>query len=259
MGFNSYAADGSAATTGTFINRIGNPFATWETTTQGNVGIDFGFAQGRGSISLDGYKKVTEDLLLDAAIPDYDGGELGDRTIVKNVGEVENIGVDVTIGYDIINTENLNWNANLSLSYVKNEVTQLNDGLTEILGQFQAPGGQGNILNFIEVGEPLGQFRGATFLGTWKTTDNIPTNDEGTPVAKPGDARYLLDENNDIVYGAIGNGTPTTTWGFNNSINYKNWDINIFLQGVHGFDVYNIQQAAIVGGARDSRSFLSPD
>ncbi|MBU2946200.1 SusC/RagA family TonB-linked outer membrane protein [Zobellia uliginosa] len=259
LGFNSYAADGSAATTGTFINRIGNPFATWETTTQGNVGIDFGFAQGRGSISLDGYKKVTEDLLLDAAIPDYDGGELGDRTIVKNVGEVENVGVDLTIGYDIINTENLNWNANLSLSYVKNEVTQLNDGLTEILGQFQAPGGQGNILNFIEVGEPLGQFRGATFLGTWKTTDNIPTNDEGTPIAKPGEARYLLDDNNEILYGAIGNGTPTTTWGFNNSINYKNWDINIFLQGVHGFDVYNIQQAAIVGGAGDSRSFLSPD
>ena len=259
LGFNSYAADGSAATTGTFINRIGNPFATWETTTQGNVGIDFGFAQGRGSISIDGYKKLTQDLLLDAAIPDYDGGELGDRTIIKNVGEVENVGVDVTIGYDIIDTENLNWNANLSLSYVKNEVTQLNDGLTEILGQFQAPGGQGNILNFIEVGEPLGQFRGATFLGTWKTTDNIPTNEEGTPVAKPGDAKYLLDENNEIVYGAIGNGTPTTTWGFNNSINYKNWDINIFLQGVHGFDVYNIQQAAIVGGAGDSRSFLSPD
>ncbi len=259
LGFNSYAADGSSATTGTFINRIGNPFATWETTTQFNAGVDIGFANGRGSLSIDGYKKTTEDLLLNATIPDYDGGELGGRTIVKNVGEVENLGLDVTLGYDILDTENLNWNSNLSLSYVKNEVTKLNDGLTSIPGQFTAPGGQGNILNFIEVGQPLGQFNGATFLGTWKTTDNIPLDSEGVPVAAPGEAKYLLDENNEIVFGAIGNGTPDLTWGFNNSITYKNWDLNVFLQGVHGFDVYNIQQAAINGGAGDSRSFLAPE
>ena len=259
LGFNSYAPDGSAATTGTFINRIGNPLATWETTSQFNIGVDVGFLNGRGNFSLDVYKKVTDDLLLNATIPDYDGGELGNRTIVKNVGEVENLGFDVTLGYDIIDTENLNWNSNLSLSYVKNEVTRLNDGLTSIPGQFTAPGGQGNILNFIEVGQPIGQFNGATFLGTWKSTDNIPLDSEGVPVAVPGEARYVLDENNEIAFGAIGNGTPNLTWGFNNSITYKNWDVNIFLQGAHGFDVYNIQQAAINGGAGDSRSFLAPE
>ncbi|WP_282165858.1 SusC/RagA family TonB-linked outer membrane protein [Cellulophaga baltica] len=259
LGFNSYAANGTAATTGTFINSIGNPFATWETTSQLNVGIDLGFANGKGNISIDGYKKVTEDLLLNATIPDYDGGELGANTILKNVGEVENKGIDLTVGYDFISTENTNWSSNFSLSYVENKVTQLNDGLTTIIGQFQAPGGQGNILNFIELNQPLGQFNGATFLGTWKSTDDIPLNSEGIPIAKPGEAKYVLDENNEVQFGAIGNGTPKLTWGFNNTISIKNWDFNIFLQGVHGFDIYNIQQAAITGGAGDSRSFLSPD
>ncbi|NJB35205.1 SusC/RagA family TonB-linked outer membrane protein [Croceivirga sp. JEA036] len=257
--FNSYAFDGGSAQAGTRLNRVGNPDLTWETTSQVNVGIDVGLFEGRGNITLEGYKKTTEDILLPVALPDTFGGNNSQITVSRNVGEVENVGVDVTLGYDVIRNDNANWNANFTLSYVKNEVTSLYDGLEMLQGRFQAPGGQGNIINGIEVGEPLGQFFGATFLGTWKTTDDIPVNSEGNPVAQPGQAKYLLDENNDIVFSAIGNGTPTLTWGFNNSVNYKNWDLNVFLQGVHGFDVYNIQQAAITGGAGDSRSFLATD
>ncbi len=257
--FNSYAFDGSSAQSGTRLNRVGNPELTWETTSQVNVGIDLGFQGGRGNITLEGYKKVTEDILLPVALPDTFGGNNSQITVSRNVGEVENVGFDLTLGYDIIATDNLNWNSNFSLSYVKNEVTSLYDGLTEIPGRFTAPGGQGNILNGIQVGQPLGQFFGATFLGTWKSTDNIPTNSAGNAVAQPGDAKYLLDENNEIVFGAIGNGTPDLTWGFNNSLNYKAWDLNVFLQGVHGFDVYNVMQGGITGGAGDSRSFLASD
>ena len=257
--FNSYAFDGSSAQSGTRLNRIGNPDLTWETTSQFNIGADFGLFQGRGSLTIEGFKKVTEDILLPVALPDTFGGNNSQITVNRNIGEVENTGIDVTLGYDIISTANLNWNANFALSYVKNEVTSLYDGLQTLQGRFTAPGGQGNIINGIEVGQPLGQFFGATFLGTWKSSDNIPLNSAGNPVAQPGEARYVLDENNDILFGAIGNGTPDLTWGFNNSVNYKQWDLNIFLQGVHGFDVYNIQQGGITGGAGDSRSFLASD
>ncbi|MFS4447930.1 SusC/RagA family TonB-linked outer membrane protein [Maribacter sp. 2307UL18-2] len=257
--FNSYAFDGSSATAGTRLNRIGNPDLTWETTSQFNVGVDLGFNNGRGNITVEGYQKTTTDILLPVALPDTFGGNNSQITVRRNVGEMENIGVDFTIGYDILSTENLNWNSNLALSYVKNEVTSLYDGLERIEGRFTAPGGQGNILNGIEVGQPIGQFFGATFLGTWKTTDDIPLNSEGNPVAVPGDAKYLLDEDNQILFGAIGNGTPDFTWGWNNSVNYKNWDLNVFVQGQHGFDVYNVQQGGITGGAGDSRSFLASD
>ena len=61
------------------------------------------------------------------------------------------------------------------------------------------------------------------------------------------------------MYEAVGNGTPNTHWGFDNTVTYKNWDLNVFFYGAHGFDVYNITQAGITGGAGDSRSFMASD
>lgn len=250
LGVNSYATDGSSAETGTFINSFENPDLTWETTTQTNVGIDLGFMNNRGNISLDGYKKVTSDLLLQVPVPTTNGGGVTN----ENIGEVENLGFDVSLGFDIIQNDDLNWNSNLSLSYVKNEVTSLFGGLTEIEGQFQVPGGQARRANLIELGEPLGQFNGATFLGTWKSSESA----EAAAVDKnPGDPKYLRGEDGEIAFGAIGNGSPDLFWGWNNTLTYKNWDINVFLQGVHGFDVYNLMQAGITGGAGDSRSFMA--
>ncbi|MEO1012466.1 MAG: TonB-dependent receptor [Bacteroidota bacterium] len=259
LGINNFAFDGNSAQPGTPINSVGNPDVTWETTTQLNVGVDLSFFNGRGNLTVEGYQKTTDDILLPVPLPDTFGGNNGNISVVRNVGTVENTGVDLTLGYDIIDNDSFNWNTNLAVSYVKNEVTELFDGLQSLPGNFQAPGGQGNILNSIDVGAPLSQFRGATFLGTWKTTDDIPLNSEGNPIARSGEARYLLDENNEVVQGVIGNGTPDLTWGFNNSISLGNFDLNIFIQGQHGFDVYNVQQAAITGGLGDSRSFLAAD
>jgi len=252
LSFGSYSFDQSSNTPGTILDSFENEELTWETTTQTNVGIDFGFGSGRGNISLDGYKKITSDLLLEVPVPSTFGG----GTIFRNVGEVENIGIDVALGYDIIATDNMTWSSNFSLSYVKNEVTQLYDDLVEIQGLYTSPGGQSRVLNTIQLGQPLGQFQGAVFLGTYKLEDNIPLVN-GEPIAAPGDPKYKLDENNEIAFETIGNGTPDFFWGFNNTFNYKNFDLNVFFQGTHGFDIYNIQQAMITGGAGDSRSFLA--
>ncbi len=252
LGFNSYAFDGSSASAGTVLNSFENQGLTWETTSQVNVGVDIGFMEGRGSISIDGYKKTTTDLLLDVPVLEVNGG----GTITQNVGEVDNTGIDFSLNYDVIAAQNLNWNANFSLSYIKNEVTNLYGGLDVIDGLYTAPGGQSRVVNIIEKGEPLGQFNGATFLGTWKSSEAA----EAAAVGKqPGDAKYLRGEDGEIVFGAIGNGTPELLWGFNNIVSYGNWDLNVFLQGVHGFDVYNIMQAGITGGAGDSRSFMAAD
>tara|TARA_R110002072_G_scaffold16720_1_gene64928 strand:- start:402 stop:3419 length:3018 start_codon:yes stop_codon:yes gene_type:complete len=252
LGSNIYAYTGGAPSPGTFITSFANEDLTWETTSQANVGIDFGFQSGRGSFSIDGYKKVTSDLLLNVPVSGTNGG----GNVNKNVGEVENFGFDIALGYDIVQNQNFNWNANLALSHVKNEVTQLFDGLEQIDGQYQAPGGQARVVNIIQLGEPLGQLNGATFLGTWKSSESAAAAAVGK---KPGDAKYLRDADGEIVFGAIGNGTPTLTWGFNNTFSYKNWDVNIFVNGSHGFDIYNLMQAGITGGAGDSRSFMAAD
>jgi TonB-dependent starch-binding outer membrane protein SusC len=256
LGNNTYSFGGGATSPGSFITSFANEELTWETTSQTNIGIDLGFNSGRGNFSIDGYKKVTTDLLLNTPVSGTNGG----GTVNKNIGEVENFGFDVSLGYDIIQKENLNWNANLALSYVKNEVTSLFNGLQEIEGAFNVPGGQARKANVIQVGQPLGQFLGATFLGTWKSGDVIPISaTTGAAAGTPGSPKYVLDENNNIAFGAIGNGMPTLSWGFNNTVSYKNWDVNIFLNGSHGFEIYNLAQAQITGGAGDSRSFMAAD
>ena len=250
----TFSFDGSSVSPGSSPDGYGNEDLTWETTTQTNVGLDFGFFNGRLNLALDGYKKNTTDLLLDIPVPTTNGG----GAITRNVGEVENTGIDVSLSGSVYATDNFSWDSNLSFSYSKNEVVDLG-GVDEIQGTFQSIDGQSRIWNVIQVGQPLGQFNGSTFLGTWKSTDNIPLNDAGTPIAEPGDARYLRDADGNRVIGAIGNGTPTTFWGFNNTLSYKNWDLNVFIQGVHDFEVLNAVQGVIVGATGNQRSFLAAE
>lgn len=260
----NYAFDGATASPGVFLLNGGNQGLTWEKTSQTNVGVDLGFQKGRGNVSLDVYQKSTTNLLLARPISGtnggggYNGSAVG--VINENVGAVSNRGIDISLGYDIIHKGDFNWNSNVTFSYVKNKVDELYGSVTTINGLFTAPGGQSRILNVIEKGQPLGQLYGATFLGTWKSTDIIPTKaGAAAPIAKPGEAKYVLDANNDVAFRAIGNGTPTTFVGWNNAITYKNWSCNMFFQGAFGYDVYNMTQAGINGGAGDSRSFMSAD
>lgn len=252
LGFNSYAFDFSSATPGTILTSFENADLTWETTTQSNVGLDLGFWEGRATATLEFFRKNTTDLLLATPVPLTFGGGV----INQNVGEVQNTGLDVGLGYAIVSSENFSWDANLNVSYVKNKVTKLYNDLEQINGLYTSPGGQSRVLNIIEVGQPLGQFQGATFLGTWKTAEADQAAEFGK---QPGDVKYLRDEDGEIEFGAIGNGTPELVWGFNNGITIGNFDLNIFVQGMHGFDIYNIQQAMITGGAGDSRSFMAAD
>lgn len=252
LGFNSFADDFSSANPGTILTSFENADLTWETTTQTNFGVDLGILNGRGNVTIEYFTKTTTDLLLATPVPATFGGGI----INRNVGEVKNNGIDFSIGYAIIESDNFGWDASLNLSYVQNEVTKLYNDLEQINGLYTSPGGQSRVLNIIQVGQRLGQFQGATFLGTWKTAEADEASQFGR---NPGDPKYLRDENGEIVFGAIGNGTPDLTWGFNNTFTFGPLDLNIFLQGMHGFDVYNIQQAMITGGAGDSRSFMAAD
>lgn len=251
-----YSFDGVTAVTGYVIDQFENEELSWETTTQWNGGLDFSFLNNRINFSVDVYKKITSDLLLDVPVSDTNGGSNGLLSIFQNVGEVENKGLDLAASAAVIEKGDFTWDTSFNISFMKNEVTNLYGGLTELDGTFNAPGGQARSVNMLKVGRPLAEFRGATFLGTWKTSEATQAAEYGL---LPGDAKYLRDEDGEIILGSIGNGTPTLQWGFNNTFAYKNWDLNMVWQGVHGFDVYNLVQAAIVGGAGDSRSFLAAD
>ncbi|MDO6761290.1 TonB-dependent receptor [Tamlana sp. 2_MG-2023] len=244
----SYPFTGGTPSPGAVPEGYGNEDLTWETTTQTNVGLDLAFWNGRANFTIDGYKKNTTDLLLNVPVPGTNGGGF----IPQNIGEVENYGYDITLGGYIISNDNFNWESNVNFSYVRNEVVDLGEE-DFIQGSFEATDGTQSYWNIIEKGEPLGQFLGATFLGTWKTSEATEAAQFGRA---PGDPKYLRDDSGEIVYQAIGNGTPTTFWGFNNTFSYKNWDLNLLIQGVHGFEVYNTMRGTING---PQRSFMSPD
>jgi TonB-linked SusC/RagA family outer membrane protein len=230
----NYPINGANEDVGFQLGNIGNSDLTWETTKQSNVGVDFMFLAGRLTFSFDAYWKNTTDLLLDVPMPGYEGS----GTIKKNVGEVSNKGFDFAISGTIFSSQKLNWQTSFNFTHNKNKVESLNDGQKQIISnKFTNVAGGGYSL--LRVGDPMGQIYGATFLGTYKTDD---------AVKKPGEAKYLLNDAGEVAFGVIGNGTPTTTWGFNNTLTYGAFDFNVLIRGSHGNEILNATRGLISMG-----------
>lgn len=216
------------------LGNTGNPDLTWETTKQINLGIGLSFLEGRLNVEANFYKKNTEDLLLSVPLPDFEGG----GSVLQNVGEVSNNGVELDISGYIVRSNKFDWNSSLNFSTNKNKVESLTGDQDEIF--VNAAGSNSNsagAMGVIRVGEPLGLFHGPTFLGTYKSTDDIPSG------AEAGDAKYLRDEEGELVLGIIGNGIPDYTIGFNNTLSYGNLDLNFLITSSQGTDILNLNRA----------------
>jgi TonB-dependent starch-binding outer membrane protein SusC len=93
-------------------NRIANPDLTWEKTAQTNAGLDLAMWNSRFSFSFDLYRKLTSDLLLDVVLPEF----LGPNIIARNIGEVENKGFDLILGFIPVQNENFRIISSLNFS-----------------------------------------------------------------------------------------------------------------------------------------------
>ena len=219
---------------------IGNPTAAdlkWETTKQLDVGIDFGFFDNRLSITADYYNKDTEDLLLSTPIDRY----LGGGVMWQNVGAVNNRGFEVGINASPIERENFSWTTSLNGSYNKNKVVSLSQGEDMIKRPKMGGGFINSEIQVVKEGEALGAF----YLIPW---EGVHQQDDPATKSKAGDYKYTdVDGNGSIGYEDMiiaGNATPTLQWGFNNNLNYKNWELNLFIQGASGHQIFNATYAA---------------
>ncbi|WP_026777288.1 TonB-dependent receptor [Polaribacter sp. Hel_I_88] len=225
-------------------NRLANPNLTWETTRQSNIGFDLGLWNSALTVSLDLYRKNTEDLLLERILPDFVGPTV--QTI--NAGEVQNQGFDLTIGARILDNDKWKINSTFTLSSNRNEVISLIDGIDALeLGNSFA----GNFTPVnptrVEVGKPISSFRGYIFEGVYQLGEEAEAAAFGRV---PGDAKYR-DINNDGSITtdditSIGNGNPNFTWGWNWDVSYKNFDLNFILLGSQGNDIYNFQRGRMM-------------
>ncbi|CAM1373249.1 SusC/RagA family TonB-linked outer membrane protein [Tenacibaculum xiamenense] len=207
----------------------GNPDLKWETTTQFDAGLDLALFNDRVRVTFDYYKKLTEDLLIDAPVP----AQSGFNSQWRNLGSVENEGYELSLSTVNIKTPNFTWRTDFNISTNRNTVKDL--GNTEFIPTIVSGGWITNPGRVI-VGQPIGIMYGFVFDGIHQEG-----NTEG---GTPGTIRYkdlngdgVIDEANDRTI--IGNSNPKHVGGINNSLSFKNFDLSFFFQWSYGNDVFN--------------------
>ena len=211
-------------------NQRGNDDIKWETTTQHNIGLDFGILGNEIYGSFDWYNKKTKDILLL-----MDGiaamGEGAAQWI--NAGDVKNNGWEFTVGYRHALPNGFSWDINGNISKYSNEITKL----PETVAAKGTYGGNG--VKSV-VGHAMYSQVGYIYDGIFKSQDEIDNHavQEGAGLGRirykdlNGDGR-ITEEDQDWIYDP----TPDFTWGLNIYLQYKDWDLTMFWQGVQGVDV----------------------
>ncbi|RZK15082.1 MAG: TonB-dependent receptor [Pedobacter sp.] len=258
-----YSFNGKPVAIGSVITAAGNYDLKWETNVQTNLGLDLSFLKNRLGLTVDVYKRTTEDLLLNANLPFANGVQSG--TGFKNIGSLENRGLEITLNSTNIATKNFRWSSNFNISFNKNKILELTEGQNSLLsgsGTFFDTSFRG-LSPYISVkGRSVGEMYGLIFDGIYQYSDfdrmpngtyalkpNIPNN--GAAV-QPGDIKYK-DLNGDLTinandYTIIGRGLPIHTGGFSNNFSYKNWDLGVFLQWSYGNNIINANRYVFEGG-----------
>ena len=214
--------------------RIANPDLKWETTEQFNVGLDFGLLDGRLKGTLDYFTKNSRDLLFNLPLPVASGF----GSVLSNVGKVKNSGFEVLLSSTNVSTDNFSWKTSLNFSFINNEVVDLGRIESIVTGNIQATGNTA----IIREGEPLAAYYGYVVTGLFQEGDDIANSAQ--PTAQPG-FPIFEDRNGDgainpLDQTIIGSPLPDFTYGFHNSISWKNLQLDFFFQGQSGVDLINI-------------------
>ncbi|OOG72664.1 TonB-dependent receptor [Flavobacterium sp. A45] len=216
---------------GFIATQSGNDDLKWETTTQTNIGLDFGFFNQKLNGSVDLYLKETDDILV---LPPYLGviGEGGNRWV--NGASMENKGWEFTLGYQDETSFGLKYDVSVNLSSNKNKITELP---AEVKNNYGGDGVNDNIL-----GRPINSMYGYVADGLFKSQEEVDNsaNQEGKGLGR---IRYQ-DLNGDGTITDkdrtwIGNPNAGYQYGFNLGLRYKGFDFTMFWEGINDVDVVN--------------------
>ncbi|PZR38155.1 MAG: SusC/RagA family TonB-linked outer membrane protein, partial [Azospira oryzae] len=201
--------------------RLAGPLK-WETTAQTDVGIDVGLFSNRILFTADYYVKNTRDLLNNVTLP----ASLGYLTTIRNVGEMQNKGFEFAVNAKIL-TGDFKWDVSANTSFNKNKIVKLYDGL-DVLGGVINISVVGDNINILREGESVGSFYGYVENGYDANGYVTYTDFSGSGT------RDALDKR------IIGNPNPNMVYGFNSTMSYKNFELNVFIQGTQGNDIFNL-------------------
>lgn len=231
-----------------------NPDLKWEVTTQTDMGLDVAVLDNRLSVSLDMYKKSTSGLLQAVAIPNYNGG----GTVTQNIGVIENKGFEITVNTVPVKNRDWKWDANLNISYAKNEVISVGD--ENMIFPGVSYGGSSQKWFVVMPGQPLGTFYGLKWLGIWHAAESAEAAKYG---AKSGDNKFE-DINKDFSIDGkdnqvIGHGVSPWRMGFNTTISYKDFSLNAFIEAATGGQTYNYNYSMMAVMTSEGRTVTAAD
>lgn len=225
---------------------IYDPLLKWEEQTTWNLGLDFGFFNNRLWGSVEFYHKETEDMLQTIAAPLPNLNNL----ITTNIGTMQNRGVEINVGGDIIKTTDLTWTVNANATYNENEITKISGaGEREFyLAGDAISGGVGNQLLVNMVGVPA-----YSFYVYEQVYDANGNPIQGAYVDQNGDGII-----NDLDLRPFHSGRPDWYLGFSSNLNYKNWDFGFSMRANLGNYLYNniASDAGTYGAIRGTNGYL---
>jgi TonB-linked SusC/RagA family outer membrane protein len=239
--------------TGFLSQNFSNPDMHWELDKTYNIGFDLSMFNSRLQVVADFYIKDIRDLLTTNPYAFYNGGDIAYSPgyiswPTTNVGSMQNRGFGITVNTVNIANSALTWKTGLNFSLDRNKITQL---VTPI--NFAWSGTQAEFIS--EVGQPASMITGYIAEGLFQDADDISSHAVQTSNGVitvspqgtwPGDVKFkdisgpdgkpdnVIDNNDRII---IGNPWPKYTFGFNNNLSYKHFDLNIFITGAVGNDI----------------------
>ena len=211
----SVYAFGTTGAYGFGFSSIGNPNLRWETTSTGNAGVDFSFARGRVSGSLEYYQADTRDLLLNDQLPLTSGFS----SVLRNVGRTRNTGIEVSLSTINVDSKGgFRWSTDLQWTRNQEAIIELFNGKVDDIG------------NARFIGQPLTAFFDYKKLGIWQTAE---ADEAAKFFRKPGEIK-VADTNADGKIDAtdrviIGSQIPEFTAGMTNRFEFKGFDLSVFL------------------------------
>jgi TonB-linked SusC/RagA family outer membrane protein len=247
-------------------SNIANPYITWEKQEQYNLGFDIGLFDNRISMIVDLYDKTSTAMLMDMQLPSYMGTR-GNESIrlyppMGNFGEIQNRGIEVSLNAMPVDRQ-FKWQTELSMTHNKNKLLDL-DGTPS--AHIEGYGQWTDLVSLTEIGQSLYNFYGYKVAGVYRNKQDI----EDSPKTKaypsdgnfnrantvwPGDLKFqdlsgpqgkpdgLIDEYDRTN---IGSPLPKVTFGFSNTFSYKNFELNVFVNGSIGNKILNYMGRSLI-------------
>lgn len=233
----NYSYNGNTVSNGNTIDKIYDPNLSWEITEESSGGIDFEMVNRKLKGSFDIYNRVTKNIIL-ALIPVSTSGI--SQNGFAHLGEVTNKGIEAALSWDNKIGEDWSYSLGANYSYNKNNLNKLSDeNVNDIRGGGLGNGQYTKLLNEIAIGQPLGSF------WLWEV-EGIDDNGNFTYFDTNGNGKTGANDLEDRKF--FGSYMPTSTYGVNVGVKFKQVDFSVNGYGTFGSKVYNGKKAQRFSG-----------